>query len=76
MSLLDAENMLQFKIGMFIDNELNFEEKLDLEKNLATDPQCQDMLIAEKQFRDYLKNHIQRPSLHPEKIQKIRSIFE
>ena len=76
MSFIHSDDKLQFQIGMLIDNELNPEEKTDLEKNMARNPQCQHMLMEEKKFRAYIKNHVQRPAVHPQKIDVIKCIFD
>lgn len=76
MSFIHSEDTLQFKIGMLVDNELNHEEKTNLEKNIACDPRCQHMLTEEKEFRAFIKNHVQRPSTDPTTIDFIKSIFD
>ncbi len=76
MAFLKVESDLGFKIGMLIDNELNDEEKFNLEKDLALNPECKNMIDVEQEFRAYLKNHIQRPSIQPQTVQSIRNLFE
>jgi hypothetical protein len=76
MAFLKVDSGIEFKIGMFIDNELNEEEKLTLEQDIALNPDCKNMIDVEQEFRIYLKNHIQRPSIHPQTIQNIKNLFE
>ncbi len=76
MAFLKVNSGIEFKIGMFLDNELNDEEKLTFEQDIALNPECKKLMVVEQEFRTYLKNHIQRPSIHPNTVKSIKNMFE
>ncbi len=68
------ENFQQIKqrIGLYFDNELNPQDQDDLLSLVQNDARCSKMFNKEKNFRDFIKNNVKRPSVSPDMIQSIR----
>lgn len=64
---------LKKQINLFFDNELDSENKEQLLNKIDNDPKCQSMFKKERNFRDYIKNNIKRPSVSTDLIQTIKT---
>lgn len=64
---------LKKQINLFFDNELDSENKEQLLSKIDNDPKCQSMFKKERNFRDYIKNNIKRPSVSTDLIQTIKT---
>ncbi len=64
---------LKKQINLFFDNELDSENKEQLLYKIDNDPKCQSMFKKERNFRDYIKNNIKRPSVSTDLIQTIKT---
>ncbi len=64
---------LKKQINLFFDNELDNENKEQLLNKVDNDPKCQSMFKKERNFRDYIKNNIKRPSVSTDLIQTIKT---
>ncbi len=68
------ENFHEIKqrIGLYFDNELNPQDQDDLLSLVQNDARCCKMFNKEKNFRDFIKNNVKRPSMSPDMIKSIR----
>jgi hypothetical protein len=63
------------RIYMFLDNELAREEEEKLVRSMEDDPRTSRLMDQEKQFRDFLKSNLKRPSVSPDFKKNLKSII-
>jgi hypothetical protein len=61
------------QIALYFDNELCQTDKSSLLSQVETDPKCCSMFEKEKNFREYIKNNIKRPSVSSDLISNIKN---
>ncbi len=64
---------LRKQIALYFDNELCQNDKTNLLEQVEADPKCCSMFEKEKNFRDYIKNNIKRPSVSSDLISNIKN---
>ncbi len=64
---------LRKQIALYFDNELCQNDKNNLLEQVETDPKCCSMFEKEKNFREYIKNNIKRPSVSSDLITSIKN---
>lgn len=65
-------NSLRSQISLYFDNALSKDECDSLLNRVNDDPRCSKMFTKEKNFRDFIKNNVKRPSVSPDLIQSIK----
>ncbi len=73
MASFDSAKSLKNQINLFLDNELPQEDQQSLISKMANDPRCQNMYNREKDFRDFVKSNVKRPSVSPDFIQSLKN---
>jgi hypothetical protein len=63
---------LRQRIHMYFDNELCNDDCQSLLKKVETDARCSKMFNKEKNFREFIKTNVKRPSVSPDLIQNIK----
>lgn len=63
---------LKKQINLCLDNELPSEDHQDLMHRVASDPRTNKIFNREKDFRDFVKNNVKRPSVSPGFIQNLK----
>jgi len=63
------------RIHMFLDNELAREEEEKLVRSMEDDPRTSRLMDQEKQFRDFLKSNLKRPTVSPDFKKNLKSII-
>lgn len=64
---------LREKINLYFDQALNKDEEQTLLDRVQNDNRCSSMFNKEKNFREFIKTNVKRPSVSPDLIQTIRS---
>lgn len=64
---------LKKKVGMYFDQELDPESKVDFLQKVDTDPSYQQAYNHELSIRDKIKKHIHRPGDSSQLIQAIKN---
>lgn len=72
MSSFDSVKTIRQQINLFLDNELPENETADLIKLMESDPRSNRIYHKEKDFRDFVKNNVKRPSVSTDFIQNIK----
>jgi hypothetical protein len=70
---MSSYHELKKQINLFFDNELDSENKEMLLSRIDNDPKCSSLFNKEKNFREYVKNNIKRPTVSNDLIQSIKS---
>lgn len=73
MAGFDTSKTLKHQINLFLDNELPQDEQQSLISKMENDPKCQNIYNREKDFRDFVKNNVKRPSVTPDFIQSLKN---
>jgi F0F1-type ATP synthase delta subunit len=63
---------LKKKINLFLDDQLDGGESQSLLKMVDDDPKCCSIYNKEKDFRDFIKSNISRPSVSKSLLQSIK----
>lgn len=63
---------LRHTIHMYFDNELCNDDCQSLLSKVETDARCSKMFNKEKNFREFIKTNVKRPSVSPDFIQNIK----
>lgn len=63
---------LRHQVNLYFDNALNEKEQVDLLQKVDADPKCHQIFNKEKNFRNYIKNNVKRPTVSSDLIQSIR----
>ena len=73
-----SENYQDFKkkIHLYFDNELDNCDCENLMNKVENDPKCRNMFHKEKNFREYVKNHIKRPTVSSSLLSSIRNCIK
>lgn len=66
-------NYFSNQVNLYLDNRLTEESKENLLQVVNEDPQCSQMFKEEKDFRDFIKNNVQRPVVSAKLIKDIRN---
>jgi hypothetical protein len=72
MRSFDSVKSLRQQINLLLDNELPKEDQQNLIIRMESDPRCNKIFNREKDFRDFVKNNVRRPSVTPDFIQNIK----
>jgi hypothetical protein len=72
MRSFDSVKSLRQQINLLLDNELPKEDHQNLIDRMESDPRCNKIFNREKDFRDFVKNNVRRPSVTPDFIQNIK----
>lgn len=64
---------LKKQINLFLDNELDQENKDLLLSKVDNDPKCNSLFRKERNFRQFVKNNIKRPIVSNELVQSIKA---
>lgn len=68
----EQQNDIRQKVNMYLDKELSQNDENELLSKVNTDPNIGRQINEEKEFRNYLKTAINRPSVSPDLIKSIR----
>ncbi len=60
------------KVGLFLDRQLNDDEQSNFMEEINQNPHYQQLLDQEQGFRSIVRNSIERKSVSPHLIDKIR----
>mgnify|MGYP001355622716 CR=1 FL=1 len=72
MRSFDSVKSLRQQINLYLDNELPQEDQQHLIHKMESDPRCNKIFNKEKDFRDFVRNNVRRPSVTPDFIQNIK----
>jgi hypothetical protein len=72
MRTFDSEKSLRKQINLFLDNELNSEDHQVLMHKMESDPRCNKIFSKEKNFRDFVRNNVTRPTVSQDFIQNLK----
>lgn len=61
------------RVTLYFDNALGEGEKNELLQQVNQDPKCQKIFDKEKNFREFIKNNVQRPAVSSDLIQNIKN---
>ncbi len=61
------------RVTLYFDNALEEREKNELLQQISQDPRCEKIFNKEKNFREFIKNNVQRPSVSSDLIQNIKN---
>jgi len=73
MRSFDSVKSLRQQINLYLDNELPTDEEKNLEARIESDPRCSKILHKERDFRDFVKNNVRRPSVSQDFIQDLKN---
>ncbi len=65
-------NRIQEQISLYLDNALDPVQREEFLHQIQVNPQLNQALEKEKQFRSVIKNGLDRPKLEPDFIQFIK----
>ena len=63
---------IQKRVTLYFDNALGETEKNELLQQVSNDPRCSKIFNKEKNFREFIKNNVQRPAVTSDFIQNIK----
>jgi len=66
-------NYFSQQVNLYLDNRLNTDSEQNLMDAVNNDSECSQVYNSEKQFRDFIKSNVKRPSASPDLIQAIKS---
>ncbi|MBK8515069.1 MAG: hypothetical protein IPL55_01880 [Saprospiraceae bacterium] len=72
MRSFDSVKSLRQQINLYLDNELPIEDEKSLIHRVESDPRCTKIFNKEKDFRDFVRNNVKRPSVTPDFIQDLK----
>ncbi|MBK8347779.1 MAG: hypothetical protein IPL08_09145 [Saprospiraceae bacterium] len=72
MKSFDSVKSLRQQINLFLDNELPQEDTQHLIQVMENDPRSSRIFNKEKDFRDFVKSNVRRPSVTPDFIQNLK----
>ncbi len=72
MGNLHNVNEIQDQVNLYFDNALGENEKQELLHKVDIDPRCSKIFNKEKNFRNFIKNNVTRPSVSSDFIQLIK----
>lgn len=68
----DSVRSIRQQINLFLDNELPKDEEQNLIQFMESDPKSNKIFNREKDFRDFVKNNVKRPTVTPDFIQNLK----
>ena len=63
---------IQNQVNLYFDNALGENEKQELLSRVDNDPRCSKIFNKEKNFREFIKNNVSRPTVSSDFIQSIK----
>lgn len=63
---------IQQRVTLYFDNALGETERNELLKQVDMDPRCSKIFNKEKNFREFIRNNVQRPAVSSDLIQNIK----
>ncbi len=63
---------IQNQVNLYFDNALGESERKELLTKVDSDPKCCKIFNKEKNFREFIKNNVARPSVSSDLIQSIK----
>lgn len=66
-------NYFSQQVNLYLDNRLNTDSEQNLMDAVNSDSECSKVYNSEKQFRDFIKSNVKRPSASEDLIQSIKS---
>ena len=72
MGNLNKIEEIQNRVTLYFDNALGESETNELMEQVNQDPRCSKIFNKEKNFREFIKNNVQRPSVSSDLIQNIK----
>lgn len=73
MRSFDSVKSLRKQINLFLDNELSAEDEKNLINKMESDPKCTRILNKERDFREFVRNNVKRPTVTPDFINNLKS---
>ncbi|MBT8232166.1 MAG: hypothetical protein HKO66_15900 [Saprospiraceae bacterium] len=64
---------IQNRVSLFFDNALADKERQELLQQVNLDPRCSKIFNKEKNFREFIKNNVTRPTVSTDLIQNIKN---
>jgi len=64
---------IQNRVSLFFDNALADNEKRELLDQVNDDPRCSKIFNKEKNFREFIRNNVTRPTVSNDMIQNIKN---
>jgi len=64
-------NQIHKNINLYLDQELNDEDQMNMIKDMKSNPEYPQMINKERNFRTFLKNKVKRPGVSTDLIQSI-----
>lgn len=72
MSSFATVKSLRHQINLFLDNELPKDDQANLIQHMKADARCNKIFNKEKDFREFVKNNVRRPSVTPDFVQNLK----
>lgn len=72
MRSFDSVKSIRQQINLFLDNELPKEDEQNLIQIMESDPRSTKIYNREKDFREFVKNNVKRPTVTPDFIQNLK----
>jgi hypothetical protein len=72
MSSFASVKTLRHQISLFLDNELPKDDQANLIQFMESDARSNKIYNNEKDFRDFVKNNVRRPSVTPDFVQNLK----
>lgn len=66
-------NDIRDRVTLYFDNALGESERNELLEQVDQDPKCQKIFNKEKNFREFIKNNVQRPAVSSDLIKNIKN---
>ncbi|MFZ1455165.1 MAG: hypothetical protein WAT46_03925 [Saprospiraceae bacterium] len=73
MRSFDSVKSLRQQINLFLDNELSAEDQKNFITQVESDPKSSRILNSEKDFREFVRNNVRRPSVTPDFIRELKN---
>lgn len=70
------DNLLNYfsqQVNLYLDNRLDEDSTQHLMQIVQQDDECQNVFNREKNFRDFIKNNVKRPTVTPDFINSIKN---
>ncbi|MBK8625769.1 MAG: hypothetical protein IPN86_09480 [Saprospiraceae bacterium] len=72
MSSFASVKTLRHQINLFLDNELPKDDQANLIQFMENDARSSKIYNNEKDFREFVKNNVKRPSVTPDFVQNLK----
>ncbi|MBK8052556.1 MAG: hypothetical protein IPK35_04555 [Saprospiraceae bacterium] len=73
MRSFDSVKSLRQQINLYLDNELSAEDQKTFITQVESDPKSTRILNSEKDFREFVRNNVKRPSVTPDFIRDLKN---